>query len=185
MVLASRGRRIRRVAVAVFVCLLVFFAAGFPVYVAPQIDLLRRADAIFVLGGNGYGRYTDALELGLQGLAPRVVMSNPAGAQDIWLADLCAHQRYSFTVSCFEPAPATTSGEARELRRLATAEGWHTVIVVTFRPHVSRARYILEQCFGGELIMDDGNDKPSLEDWSWAYFYQTGAYVRAAVEPAC
>lgn len=175
----------RRVVVSVLVFLIVFFAAGFPVYVTPQIDSLRKADAIFVLGGTGYGRYTDALELGLRGLAPRVVMSNPAGEQDIWLNDLCEHQRYPFAVSCFAPEPATTAGEARELRRLATEQGWRTVIVVTFRPHVSRARYILQQCFGGELIMDDGNDEPSLDDWVWAYFYQTGAYVRAAVEPAC
>ena len=162
---------VRRVVVSVLVCLLVFFAAGFPVYVTPQVDALQRADAIFVLGGDGYGRYTAALEHALQGLAPRVVMSNPAGKQDIWLADLCEHQHYSFAVSCFEPEPATTAGEARELSRLATEEGWRRVIVVTFRPHVSRARYILKQCFDGE--------------WLWAYFYQTGAYVRAALEPAC
>ena len=174
-----------RIVVSVLLCLAVFAVAGFPIYVTPQVDPLRRADAIFVLGGDGYERYPYALELALQGLAPRVVVSNPAGQQDIWLTDLCEHQHYRFTVRCFEPEPATTLGEARELRRLASDEGWRDVIVVTFRPHISRARYILEQCFDGELIMDDSPADLSIEDWLWAYFYQTGAYLRAALEPAC
>lgn len=175
----------RPVIVSVLLVIAVMAAAGFPIYVTPQIDPLRKADAIFVLGGNGYERYPYALELALQGLAPRVVMSNPAGEQDIWLTDLCEHQRYGFTVSCFEPEPATTSGEARELRRLAAEQGWRKVIVVTFQPHISRARYIVEQCFGGELIMAESPADLSPEDWLWAYFYQTGGYIKAALEPAC
>jgi uncharacterized SAM-binding protein YcdF (DUF218 family) len=174
---------------AMVVSVLLFVAAvttaGLPVYVGPQIDSLRRADAIFVLGGNGYERYPYALELALQGLAPRVVMSNPAGDRDIWLTDLCEQQRYKFRVSCFEPEPATTVGEARELRRLAIEQGWRTVIVVTFRPHVSRARYILQQCFEGQLIMTEATPELSLEYWMWSYLYQTGGYVRAALQPAC
>jgi uncharacterized SAM-binding protein YcdF (DUF218 family) len=155
------------------------------VYVTPQIDSLRRADAIFVLGGNGYERYPYAIELALQGLAPQVVVSNPAGFHDIWLTDLCAHQRYPFTVTCFEPEPATTKGEARELSKLATQEGWRTVIVVTFRPHISRARYILERCFDGELVMTESPSDLSVGYWMWAYAYQTLGYLRAAAEPGC
>jgi uncharacterized SAM-binding protein YcdF (DUF218 family) len=180
-----RPRRPRRAVVIVLLVLTVVAAAGFPVYAAPQIDTLRPADAIFVLGGNGAERYPYALELALQGLAPRVVMSNPAGAQDIWLTDLCTRQRYPFTVSCFEPDPATTKGEAQELGRLARAEGWHTVIVVTFRPHISRARYIVQQCFDGQLIMTESPADLSPEYWVWAYAYQTVGYVRAAFEPGC
>jgi uncharacterized SAM-binding protein YcdF (DUF218 family) len=174
----------RRVVVSVL-ALCVIVAAGFPIYVSPQIDSLRRADAIFVLGGHGYERYSFALELALQGLASRVVVSNPAGEQDTWLTDLCEHQRYTFVVSCFDPEPATTAGEARELRRLATEEGWRDVIVVTFRPHISRARYILEQCFDGRLIMEDSPADLTFEDWLWAYLYQTVGYIKAASEPAC
>jgi uncharacterized SAM-binding protein YcdF (DUF218 family) len=163
--MVGRGLRRRPIVVSVLLCLAVLVAGGFPIYVAPQVDPLRKADAIFVLGGTGYERYPCALELALQGLAPRVVVSNPEGEHDVWLTDLCEHQRYGFTVTCFQPEPATTAGEARELRRLAAAEGWRDVIVVTFRPHVSRARYILEHCFDGQLIMEDSPLDPSLEDW--------------------
>ena len=58
---------------------------GLPVYVRPQIDPLRHADAIFILGGYGDLRYSCGLELGLQGWAPAVVASNPHGKDDPWL----------------------------------------------------------------------------------------------------
>jgi uncharacterized SAM-binding protein YcdF (DUF218 family) len=159
-------------------------AAGFPIYAAPQIDYLRPADAIFVLGGRGYERYSYGLALALRGVAPRVVFSNPAGARDIWLTDLCERQRYAFTVTCFDPEPATTLGEARELRRLAMEQGWRTVIVVTFRPHISRARYVLEKCFDGDLIMSESPARLSAEYWMWMYVYQTVGYVVTAFQ-AC
>ena len=58
-----------------------------------------------------------------------------------------------FELYCFAPDPPTTKGEGRELRRLASQHRWRTVIVVTLRPHISRARFILEKCFDGELVM--------------------------------
>ena len=179
------GRRARKIVTSVVLSVVILVMAGLPVYALPQIDHLRRADAILVLGGDGYQRYPYALELALQGLAPRVVVSNPAGDEDVWLTDLCKNQRYTFTVSCFQPDPPTTKGEGRVLRRLAAEQGWRTVIVVTFRPHISRARYILEQCFDGELIMTDSPADLSVESWVWAYAYQTVGYIRAGLQGGC
>ncbi|AWT56792.1 hypothetical protein D806_058520 [Mycolicibacterium smegmatis MKD8] len=158
---------------------------GWPVYVKPRIDSLRRADAIFVLGGTGTARYTVGLEDALSGLAPRVVFSNPLGSANIWLSDLCNHRRYDFNVSCIEPDPPTTRGEARELRRLADAEGWRSVIVVTYTPHVSRARYIIERCFHGELMFDNSDEYMSPLDWALSYLYQSAGYVRATLQSGC
>ncbi|MCE0763144.1 YdcF family protein [Pseudonocardia kujensis] len=168
------------------VAVLLAGVAGLPVYVLPQLDTLRPADAIVVLGGTDYQRYPYGLELALQGYAPQVVFSNPNGEQDVWLNDLCTHQRYTFTVTCFTPDPSTTRGEAEAVEHLAEEHGWRSLLVVTFRPHVSRARYILGRCFDGQLVMTDspGNDL-SLETWVWAYLYQTAGYVRAAFESGC
>ena len=57
----------------VSVCLLLIAAVigGLPVYVRPQIDPLRHADAILILGGAYYDRYPFGLDLGSQGWAPR------------------------------------------------------------------------------------------------------------------
>ncbi|MCD2098998.1 YdcF family protein [Rhodococcus rhodochrous] len=184
-----RPRRRRWLAVLVLVAC-AFIAAGFPVYVAPQIEIenlspYRRADAIFVLGGAIYERYPYALELALEGFAPEVVVSNPNGAKDVWLTDLCDHPRYEFPVTCFEPDPPTTRGEAMELRRLAEQRGWDSVIVVTFVPHVSRARFILDRCFDGELIMAASPADIALSYWAWAYAYQTAGYMRAFSHTGC
>jgi uncharacterized SAM-binding protein YcdF (DUF218 family) len=76
-------------------------------------------------------------------------------------------------------------GEARELRRMAHERHWRTVIVVTYTPHVSRARDIVEKCFDGELIMAAGPAQLSVLDWAWMYVYQTAGYVKSALQGGC
>ena len=72
-----RRRRFRRVLVSVCLLLIAAVIAGLPVYVRPQVDRLRHADAILILGGPHYCRFTFGFELGAQGWAPNVVVSNP------------------------------------------------------------------------------------------------------------
>ena len=150
MVVVSRSR-VWRWAMSVFGLVSVVVLTGVPVYVRPQIDPLRHADAVLILGGYDYDRYGFGLALAGEGWAPAVAVSNPNGPRDPWLTEFCARPHQEFELHCFIPDPDTTAGEARELRRLAAEHGWRTVIVVTFRPHISRARFILEQCFAGEL----------------------------------
>jgi uncharacterized SAM-binding protein YcdF (DUF218 family) len=171
---------------AILACLITAFAAlGVRLYVYPQIDQLRRADAILILSGPHHDRYPFGLELAEQGWAPNLVISNPSGAGDRWVTRVCAAPHPKFTVHCFAPDPATTKGEGRELRRLAAQYGWHTVIVVTFRPHVSRARYILEQCFDGDLVMVASPTPVSTLRWSFEFLYQSAGYARSLLQPGC
>jgi hypothetical protein len=149
---------------------------GLPVYVRPQIDQLRRADAILVLGGYGKARYDFGLDLEAQGWAPAIVLSNP---------NFCGTPHPNLQLHCFVPDPPTTKGEAKELRRLAEQYGWRTVIVVTFRPHISRARFILEQCFDGDLILLASPTHISATRWAYEYVYQTAGYLRALLQPGC
>ena len=180
-----RRRRFRRVLVSVCLLLVVAVVAGLPVYVRPQVDRPRHADAILILGGPDYRRYTFGLDLGAQGWAPNVVVSNPSGADDPWLTRYCRIPHAGFELHCFVPDPPTTKGEGRELRRLASQHGWRTVIVVTLRPHISRARFILEQCFDGELVMVAIPVQLSVFEWTFNYVYQTAGYVRAVLQPGC
>lgn len=180
-----RRRWLRRFVTAACVLLSAILIGGFPVYVRPQIDQLRHADAIFILGGYGDHRYTYGLELARAGWAPKVVVSNPRGKDDRWLTAYCATRHAEFELDCFAPNPPTTKGEGRELRRLASQYGWRTVIVVTFPPHISRARFILERCFDGDLVMAASPDRLSAVDWAFEYVYQTAGYARAALQPGC
>lgn len=177
-------RRLRRTAAGFCIVVVIAAAAGYPVYVRPQIDPIRKADAVFILGGPGYGRYPLGLELGTQGWAPTVVVSNPNGPRDPWLTEQCAHPQ-TFQLICFVPEPPTTKGEGRELRQLAAEHGWRRVIVVTFRPHISRARSVLRRCFDGELIMVEPADRLSTERWVLEYIYQTLGYMRATLDRGC
>jgi hypothetical protein len=169
------------------VCLLLIAAVigGLPVYVRPQIDPLRHADAILILGGSYYGRYPFGLALGSEGWAPTVVVSNPHGPNYPWLTDYCATPHRGLDLHCFVPDPPTTKGEGRELRRLASQYGWRTVIVVTFRPQISRARFVLQRCFDGELVMVASPAHISVARWAFEYVYQTAGYLRAALQPGC
>ncbi|HUO37016.1 MAG TPA: hypothetical protein VMU34_03855 [Mycobacterium sp.] len=173
----------------VAVCLLLIAAVigGVPVYVRPQIDPLRHADAILILDGADYDRYPFGFALASKGWAPTVAVSNANGPKDPWLTKVCAtpYPYPGLNLHCFIPDPPTTKGEGRELRRLAAQYGWRTVIVVTFRPHISRARFILEHCFDGDLIMVASPAHISLLDWASEYVYQTAGYVRAALQPGC
>ena len=159
-------------------------AGGWPVYVRPQIDALRHADAIFVLGGIDHDRFTLGTDLAKHGWAPTVVLSTPTPRAP-WLTQFCTTVQPRFKVRCVIPDPSTTKGEGRELRRLAAENNWRTVIVVTFRPQISRARYILEQCFDGQLVMVASPTNLSVAEWASQYVYQTAGYVRAAVERGC
>ena|ERR1700739_280304 len=182
---AGRGPRIRRVVVSACLVFTAIVTAGVPVYVRPQTDQLRHADAILILGGENYSRYPFGFELGAKGWAPNVVVSNPNGTNDRWLTRYCAAPHPEFHLYCFIPDPPTTKGEGRELRRLASQHGWRTIIVVTFRPHISRARFILKDCVDDDLVMVASPAHISVPRWAFEYVYQTTGYLRAVLEPGC
>ena len=177
-------KRLWRVGAAACALVIAAAGAGYPVYVRPQLDALRAADVILVLGGPSYGRYGYGFELATRGVAPALVVSNPNGSRDPWLAGQCTSE-HVFALYCFTPNPSTTKGEGRELGRLARENGWRSAIVVTFTPHVSRARYILQQCFDGQLIMTAPSDRLSADQWVREYVLQTVGYARAALQPGC
>ena len=180
-----RRRCFRRFAALVCVLVIAAVIGGLPVYVRPQVDPLRHADAILILGGEGDSRYLVGLDLGLKGWAPTVLASNPMAPEDPSLADYCTARHRGLDLRCFVPDPGTTKGEGRDLRRLAAQHGWRTVIVVTFRPHISRARFVLEQCFDGDLVMVASPAQISFVRWIFEYIYQTAGYLRAALQPGC
>jgi len=168
------GRPVRRLLV-VLGALLLAVVALWPVYVRPRVDSPMPADAILVLGGAHDGREQLGLKLAAEGYAPRVLISNPYEHSP--MVNRICHGGYSFEVICFDPSPRTTLGEGRELARLGT--DWTRVIVVTFTPHISRARYILGTCWPGELLFVDPKPQLSPARWAWDYTYQSAGFVKA------
>ncbi|WP_324194639.1 YdcF family protein [Nocardia terpenica] len=171
---ARRGARI----VGVLMMVAAVVVALWPVYVRPRTDAPAPADAILVLGGTHDGREELGLRLAHEGYAPRVLFSDPYGPSA--LMNRICHGGYRFEVECFDPAPRTTLGEGRELAARARAAGWRRVIVVTFTPHVSRARYILGKCWGGQILVVDPRPHLSPARWAYNFAYQSAGYVKAA-----
>jgi uncharacterized SAM-binding protein YcdF (DUF218 family) len=183
-------RRTRRIIYSLLVATIVvagYVVALWPVYVDPVADDPAPADAIVVLGGP---HFNDRVALGLQlaeeGYAPRLVVSNTDDDDrnhhpDDPLNRIC-DGKFAFTVACFAPDPDTTRGEGREIARRAKQEQWRRVIVVTFTPHVSRARYIIGKCFEGELLMVPVRPRISPSEWTYTYLYQSLGYLRAFFE---
>jgi uncharacterized SAM-binding protein YcdF (DUF218 family) len=174
--------RLRRLVAVLLALVVVVAVAGYPVFVSPTVDSPRSVDAILVVGGDGpTGRVRHGFELARQGFAPLVVLSSPGGQ----VSSYCSVEDPAFTVECFDPSPRSTLGEGRELERLARERGWRSVIVVTYPPHVSRARYIMSRCFDGELIMSAAPLRLSVPEWAWMYVYQSAGYAKAFLHQGC
>ncbi|WP_229683916.1 YdcF family protein [Nocardia camponoti] len=147
-----------------------------PVYVRPVVDEPLVADAILVLGGAHDGREELGLSLAAAGYAPRVLISDPYEYSG--LVNRICHGGYSFEVVCFDPSPRTTLGEGRALRSFGA--NWSRVIVVTFTPHISRARHVLGECWSGELLFVDVGRELTPWRWAYDYVYQSAGYVKGA-----
>ena len=176
--------RLLRLPAAIVAAVVAVALAGLPVFVHPQVDPLRQADAIVVLGGTPYERFDIGIDLARSGLAPELVIAASTGLDDPRMDRYC-RTGYPFRVQCFEPHPWTTQGEAQEIRRLAAKGHWRHIIVVTFTPHVSRARYIIGKCFDGELTMVASPAPTNLAYQAWMYVRQSAGYLKAFTETGC
>lgn len=158
-----RGRWRRALLVASIVVIVAALAAtalGYQLFYRDHQDPLRKADAIVVLGGEHDGREDYGLQLAREGYANTVVISDPYRGDSNYgrpsaqlMKRVCAASTPQIDVICFDPDPSTTRGEAMFVQRLAQQRGWHSVIVISWRYHLVRARYIFGQCFDGDVVM--------------------------------
>lgn len=167
--------------------MLVLGVSGYFLFTRSHQDPITPVDAIVVLGGEHDGREQYGLDLAEQGIADTVLMSNPYSADNKTMAKFCDGDTDPVTVICFQPSPSTTAGEAMAVRDLAAQNGWTSVLVISWRYHLPRARYIFGQCFDGTTVMRAvPRDYPySLLDWEFVYLYQYGGFVRALTGTGC
>ncbi|WP_297082106.1 YdcF family protein [uncultured Demequina sp.] len=163
--------------------------AGLPFYVLPATDQPSGVDVVYVIGPPTDERIDTALEL-TDGHGARALMVSldPLAAHAFDdAAVLCdaGATPAGVEVICARPEPFTTRGEARELEAEMAEHGWETSAVITFTPHISRTRMIMERCDVGELSMIASDE--SLEPWLWAYqyAYQTAGFAKAFVLQGC
>jgi uncharacterized SAM-binding protein YcdF (DUF218 family) len=160
-------------------------ASGTMLFARANVDSLARVDAIVVLAGEHDGREAYALKLAEQGYAPVVLLSDPYGPNDKIMKRSCK-PRLRIRVICGEPSIRTTRGEAMMARNLAEKNDWHSVMVVSWRYHLPRARKIFAQCFTSSdrtvIMRDVPRAYPfSVAQWQYTYLYQYGGWLKAEV----
>ncbi|MDV6304670.1 YdcF family protein [Rhodococcus cerastii] len=183
-----RGRLLLFLAFAIPVVLVsAIGVGGYVAFTKARVDPMTTADAIVVLGGEHDGREAYGISLAEQGLAKTVVLSDPYGSGDSTMKKACAASSQKFEVLCIPPVPSTTRGEAIFTQELARERGWNHVIVVTWRYHLPRARYIFDQCFDGTVTMrpTPRSYDFSLVEWEFTYLYQIAGFVKAGVQGPC
>ena len=131
---------------------LLWLAACFLVVAEPSVDPPVRSDAILVLGPPTVdGRLDEALRLANAGYAGTRGDLDRLGTGAAAASPPAHNDNPAYQVICFEPNPTTTRGEAEEIGSLARAHHWSSVLVVTSRYHVSRARLIVKRCLPGTV----------------------------------
>ncbi len=173
--------RVRRAGLAALAAGVAYVLLGVPFFVLPAVDPLpRHADVVLVLGPPMHQRVAVADDLLRRGVVDHALVSVPYDRVPPELAAECGDAR----VTCFDPDPRTTRGEARELRRETAARGWTSAVVVTTPAHVSRSRTIVSRCFAGTITMRESDEAP-FRGWAYQYLYQTAATVKAWFLQGC
>ncbi|MCV7283149.1 YdcF family protein [Mycolicibacterium flavescens] len=177
------------VAVVVVVVLVDLTAAGFVLFTNAAPDELEKADAILVLAGEHDGREDHGVALARAGWAPTVVLSNPYPSDDEVMDRVCDGEP-GVEVICVRPDLLTTRGEAIAMRALADERSWRKIIVVTWRYHMPRARFIFRQCYsarGDDTVMTavPRSYDFSVPEWELTYAYQFAGFAKAAIQGDC
>ncbi|SEH90997.1 Uncharacterized SAM-binding protein YcdF, DUF218 family [Mycolicibacterium rutilum] len=177
------------VAVVVVIVLIDLTVAGFVLFTNAAGDELQKADAILVLAGEHDGREEHGIALARAGWAGTVVLSNPYPADDDVMSRVCDGER-GVEVICVRPDLLTTRGEAIAMRELADERSWETIIVVTWRYHLPRARFVFRQCYSGHADDTVMTAVPrsydfSVPEWELTYAYQFAGFAKAAIQGDC
>jgi uncharacterized SAM-binding protein YcdF (DUF218 family) len=179
-----RRRVVRAFLIAVAGLVICWLIACFLVVQHPTINKITKVDAIVVIGPPDTERLDQAETLLAQGISNQLVVSIPA--DNFHGADrLCAAPPAGVTAHCFNPDPGTTLGEGREVGRLADQNHWTSILVITSKYHVSRARMIFDNCFAGRVEVISAHKAISASSWAYQYLYQSAGYVRAFAHSGC
>jgi uncharacterized SAM-binding protein YcdF (DUF218 family) len=183
-------RAILGLAAAVVVLLVVVGISGSLLFADSTVDPLRRADAVIVLGGEHDGREAYGLQLVKEGYAPVLVLSDPYSSSDPVMKRMCDSPHSGVEVVCMAPNPTTTRGEAILTHQLARERHWRTVIVVSWRYHLPRARFIFSRCFSpvadSVIMRDVPRSYPfSVLQWQYTFLYQYAAFAKAFGQGHC
>jgi len=168
------GVKLRRTLILSAVAGTVFIGATARLFVWPARGVPAHADAIVLFNGKG-DRIDEAFALAYGHLAPNLLISR--GSRDA--SNQCSPPIPGVAVTCFDPDPVTTQGEAEFAGRMAATHHWRSVVLVTSRPQDTRGRLRMGRCFGGRIYV--ATAPLPKRQWPKAVAYEWGALAKALV----
>ena len=135
--------------------LVVLYGVGIWLFLLRNDDALPsgKADAIVVLAGSSK-RLPLALDLVRHHVAPTLVVSENTAKADPARYRLCHGPKpKDYTLICQQADPFSTRGEARMAADLVKKNKWSSLVVVTSRYHLYRARTLFARCTSATLVM--------------------------------
>jgi len=145
----------RRLLSLIVVGAIVLYGLGVWLFLLRQDDSLpnRIAGAVVVLAGSR-ARLAVALDLMDGNAAGTLVVSEESEANDPARYQLCHGAKpTAYKLICRRADPYSTRGEARFVSQLAAVNRWPSLIVVSSRYHLLRARELFARCTRARLIM--------------------------------
>jgi uncharacterized SAM-binding protein YcdF (DUF218 family) len=139
----------------------------------PRDDVPRDPAAVVVLGGAGIERTDLGIELSERYDVPLVLSSSASSFGE------ARGLRCGREAICLAPRPETTTGEARDVARLAEERGWDHVTVATSRFHTTRARVLFRQCMGDEVTVVGAPRRPNGEVGLRSWLKEIGGTLAA------
>lgn len=186
----ARTRVIAALVMSVVVVVGTALTYGSLVLMRTPDDPVTKADAVVVLGGDHDGREAFGVDLAKRLSAGTVVLSDPHPRPDPLMDELCDSLQDGVQVMCEVVTPATTRGEAIFTQRLAAEHGWRHIVVVSWRYHLIRARYIFDQCATGggasfAFVAVPREYQQSVAQFGYIFLYQVFAGLKAIVQGEC
>jgi hypothetical protein len=146
-----------------------FVAASAVLFVWPATNRPHRVGAILSLNGTDEpARERLAVSLAEKGYAPVLLFSQGP--------DACPRVGH-VEVVCFYADPERTIGEVRFAATYARRHHLHSLMIVSGRAQVTRARLLMERCFPGQLTL-----VPAPFQWfhfPFEVMYEWAAFVKA------
>lgn len=155
--------------------------AGLPLYVFPAVDEVRNPQIVYVIGPPTHERMEIAREI-LEAYPSAELLVSVGREGWGWSSD-DVPECHAEVAECVIPKPFTTGGETLALADFAARADGARAVIVTFAPHVARARHIFSKCYGNDVAVVASESDLSPLDWAYQYAYQTAAWVKAVIEP--
>lgn len=174
-----KKRWLRRLLIIASTLIVVFAGATARIIIWPVQGMPDHVDVIAMPAGPG-ARLEAAEQLAREGRAPALVVSQG----HLGYGGPCPAPIPKTRIFCFDPDPADTRGEAEYIAGLARRYGWRSVVLVTTREQVTRARLLLSRCYSGPIYAV--TVAQPWYYWPYQIAYGWGALLKAVfVDRSC